>query len=155
MLRLIFKYLGKFFNKRGYKEGDNIRADVFPQIGMLWSAILLVLFGAAYGIYGYYKKEYIDFIVTVLGIVAGVAAFLYWKNYKIKLITSDKFEYTNMFGKKSEFYLSEMTRYRFRGKNYTFYFGDKKVPIDSVCYISEQFSSRLKAQMDTMIVVKK
>ena len=153
MFKLILKYLGKYFNKRGYKEGDKIRADVFPQPGMLGAAISAFLLGALYGFFGYYNKEYLNFIVTAISLVFSIAMFLYWKNYKIKLITTDRFEYTNMFGKKREYVISQMTRYRRRNGNHTLYFEDKKVPIDNVCYISEQFEFILKTQVDSMIIL--
>lgn len=150
MIRFIIKILGKILPMRGYKEGDKIRADVFLEIWILWTGIIFFFGSIGLSFYAVYIHEYLYFVLVALAFVMSIYAFLSWKNNKINLVGSDKFEHTNFLGKKRVFAFKDLDKYRVRDGNITLYFGKEKVFIDKASYMSERFSALLKPAMNGM-----
>lgn len=150
MFHLIFKIIGKILPKRGHKEGDSIRADAFLQIWVLWSAFLFFAGSIIVTVYSSYQKEYVYLLLSVTLLFFSVYGFLAWRNQKINLTSSNKFEYTNVFGKKKEYCFSELTGYRIKNGDITLCFGKDKVKIDKASFMSDRFSSLLKQSMNEL-----
>ena len=62
----LFKLLGKLLQKRGFKEGDKIRADVFLEIWILWTGIIFFFGSIALSFYAVYIHEYLYFALVAL-----------------------------------------------------------------------------------------
>ena len=78
----------------------------------------------------------------------GIAAFLCWKNQKIRMLSNDKFEYTTWLGHSYEYYFRDITDLRVNQDSMTLFVGQKKIHIESMAVLSERLANRINQSLE-------
>ena len=139
----------KIFNKNeGY---TNPRADMFLPLWLNLFGIFLDICAIAAAILSFVLNQWAFLVLTAILLPIGIAAFLCWRNQKIVVIDSGRFEYTTFLGKTTTYYFSDIKSLTVNGDSMTLFVGDGKVHIESIAIISDWLVNRIDEELSKNI----
>lgn len=74
-----------------------------------------------------------------------VAAYLCWKNQKIRILDDLTFEYSTMFGNRKTYAFSQITQVKQNPDSYTVFADGDKIHIEACAVLSERLADKLKS----------
>lgn len=126
---------------------DEPRADMYLPDFLLALGIVLLAVGTACAIVAVIYHIVGAAAFAVFGLVVGAAAVMCWKNQNIRVISSEKFEYTTFLGKTYTFAFSEIKSLRRNRDSLTLYVGDKKVHMEAMAIISDRLADAINREL--------
>lgn len=120
------------------------RADMFLPVWLLGMGIFFIVFSIICLSLGILLHRWGFLAGFVFFLTFGIAACFCWKNQTARIIDEDSFEYTTFLGRTTVYRFSEIKSLRENRDSYTLFVGDKKVHIESIVNISEEFLHRIQ-----------
>lgn len=130
-------------------EGEP-RADMYLPDFVLALGVVLLLSGIGFGIGAAVTMTLWMIAAAAGGILLGVVAVMCWKNQTIRILSSDKFEYTTFLGNTYTYSFSDIKGLRKNSDSATLFVGDKKVHIESCAIMSERLVNSINIALQRL-----
>lgn len=129
---------------------DGPRADMYLPDFLLAFGIVLMLGGVGFGVAAAITLNIWLVVIAAGGILLGIAAVMCWKNQTIRILTSDKFEYTTFLGNTYTYSFYDITGIRKNSDSFTLFVGDKKVHIESMAIMSPRLVDSINKALERL-----
>ncbi|MBQ2444985.1 MAG: hypothetical protein II272_00955 [Oscillospiraceae bacterium] len=129
------------------KDADALPDMYLPEY-LLAIALVCILGGIAAVVGFVVLAELWMLCAAPIAVALGIAAFLCWKNQKIRMLSNDKFEYTTWLGHSYEYYFRDITDLRVNQDSMTLFVGQKKIHIESMAVLSERLANRINQSLE-------
>lgn len=145
-LKIITKIVEKLL---GMQSGDETpRADMYlPERALAMAIVMLA--GALAAIVWYIVKGGVAAILIAVGAaVLGVTLLMCWRNQSIRILDSERFEYTTFLGNTRQYAFRDITGLRKNSDSMTLFVGGDKVHMESMAVISERLAQRINQELE-------
>ena len=135
----------------GMQSGDETpRADMYlPERALAMAIVMLA--GAVAATAWYFVKGGIAAVVIAVGALAfGVTQLMCWRNQKIRILDSERFEYTTFLGNTRQYAFKDITGLRKNSDSMTLFVGGDKVHMESMAVISDKLAERINQQLQKL-----
>ncbi len=129
---------------------DQPRADMYLPRKMQVFSVVLTVIGIILGVYAFLSFALWAVVIAPLCLILGIAAFLCWRNQKITVLSDETFEYSTFLGKKIVYRFDEIKGIRKNSDSMTMFVGDGKVHIESAAVMTKALTERINRQLALM-----
>ncbi len=133
-LKILVAILEKALKMQSREGAD--RPDMYLPERLLAMGLVFIIAGFTAAIALFFVFEVWLIVVAAAGIAFGITALMCWKNQSIRVISSERFEYTTFLGNTYEYRFGDITAIRQNKDSITVFVGKKKVHIESMAVLS-------------------
>ncbi len=127
-------------------DDDKPRADLYLPDSLLALSIVLVLASICLSIACIFILDIWLIVLAILCLVAGICAFLCWKNQTITVLSNEQFEYKTFLGNKYIYNFKDITALLRNHDSLTLFVNNKKVHIESMAIMSDRLADLIDNQ---------
>lgn len=126
-------------------KNEEKKADMYLPTWVLGTGIFFAVCAVAATIIAFVIGNMAILLCDIPFLLIFVAAYLCWKNQKIRILDDLTFEYSTMFGNRKTYAFSQITQVKQNPDSYTVFADVDKIHIEACAVLSERLADKLKS----------
>lgn len=126
-------------------KNEEKKADMYLPTWVLGTGIFFAVCAVAATIIAFVIGNMAILLCDIPFLLIFVAAYLCWKNQKIRILDDLTFEYSTMFGNRKTYAFSQITQVKQNPDSYTVFGDGDKIHIEACAVLSERLADKLKS----------
>lgn len=126
-------------------KNEEKKADMYLPTWVLGTGIFFAVCAVAATIIAFVIGNMAILLCDIPFLLIFVAAYLCWKNQKIRILDDLTFEYSTMFGNRKTYAFSQITQVKQNPDSYTVFADGDKKHIEACAVLSERLADKLKS----------
>ena len=126
-------------------KNEEKKADMYLPTWVLGTGIFFAVCAVAATIIAFVIGNMAILLCDIPFLLIFVAAYLCWKNQKIRILDDLTFEYSTMFGNRKTYAFSQITQVKQNPDSYTDFADGDKIHIEACAVLSERLADKLKS----------
>lgn len=126
-------------------KNEEKKADMYLPTWVLGTGIFFAVCAVAATIIAFVIGNMAILLCDIPFLLIFVAAYLCWKNQKIRILDDLTFEYSTMFGNRKTYAFSQITQVKQNPDSSTVFADGDKIHIEACAVLSERLADKLKS----------
>ena len=148
LMLAIYAVLAVFTMLFAKKEEQKPKADMYLPIKLLAMALALLAGSAIALLYGLSKGQpALGYAGGAVLVIFAAAAFMCWKNQKIRILSQDEFEYTTFLGRSFTYRFDDIVGLKRNKDSMTLLLQNGKVHIESMAVLTPELVEKINTAL--------